>query len=130
MDTGIAGDLIARRFPVTARVRDALARGDRVGIAVPALGELLFGVELSNDPERNWARLTRGLAQIRRWPFDVNAAQQYGRVWAALRRAGRPMQQVDVQIAAIALSLGSCTVVTKDSDFTAIPGLKVEDWSV
>jgi tRNA(fMet)-specific endonuclease VapC len=40
------------------------------------------------------------------------------------------MQQIDVQIAAVALSLGNCTVVTKDSDLSAIPGLDVEDWTV
>ena len=39
------------------------------------------------------------------------------------------MQQIDIQIAAIALTLGRCTVVTKDTDFSAIPGLDVEDWT-
>jgi tRNA(fMet)-specific endonuclease VapC len=39
------------------------------------------------------------------------------------------MQVVDVQIAAIALSLGNCIVVSKDSDLAAVPGLIVEDWS-
>lgn len=41
---------------------------------------------------------------------------------------GRPMQQVDIQIAAIALALGNCTVVSGDSDLRAIPGLTIEDW--
>jgi tRNA(fMet)-specific endonuclease VapC len=40
------------------------------------------------------------------------------------------MGPIDVQIAAIALTLGNCTVVTKDSDFAAIPGLAIEDWSI
>jgi tRNA(fMet)-specific endonuclease VapC len=31
-------------------------------------------------------------------------------------------------IAAIALSLGNCTVVTNDADLTAVPGLEVENW--
>ena len=35
---------------------------------------------------------------------------------------------MDIQIAAVALTLGNCTLVTKDSDFAAIPGLTVEDW--
>ena len=48
----------------------------------------------------------------------------------ALRRLGRPMQQIDIQIAAIALALGNCTVVSRDSDLTAIPDLSVEDWSI
>ena len=39
------------------------------------------------------------------------------------------MPQVDVQTAAIALTLGNCVVITKDSDFAAIPGLQIEDWS-
>ena len=42
---------------------------------------------------------------------------------------GRYMQQIDVQIAAIALTLGNCTVVTMDSDLAAVPGLAVENWA-
>jgi tRNA(fMet)-specific endonuclease VapC len=37
------------------------------------------------------------------------------------------MQQIDIQIAAIALSLGNCTVLSADSDLTAVPGLTVEN---
>jgi tRNA(fMet)-specific endonuclease VapC len=39
------------------------------------------------------------------------------------------MQVVDMQIAAIARSLGNCTVVTTDSDLADIPGLTVENWA-
>jgi tRNA(fMet)-specific endonuclease VapC len=62
------------------------------------------------------------------WPFDTKAAEEYGRVYASLRRSGRIIQQIDMQIAAIALSLGKTTVVTSDSDLTAVPGLAVVDW--
>jgi predicted nucleic acid-binding protein len=34
-----------------------------------------------------------------------------------------------IQVAAVALMLGSCTLVTKDSDFAGIPGRSIEDWS-
>ena len=40
------------------------------------------------------------------------------------------MQQIDIQIAAVALTLGNCMVVTKDGDFAAIPGLVLEDLSI
>ena len=63
------------------------------------------------------------------WPYTEEAAREFGRLFIDLRRAGRPMPQIDIQIAAIALTLGHCTVVTKDSDFAAIPGLDHEDWS-
>lgn len=40
LDTGIAGDLINGRFGVPLRVKDEVRRGNRIGIGVPALGEL------------------------------------------------------------------------------------------
>jgi tRNA(fMet)-specific endonuclease VapC len=39
------------------------------------------------------------------------------------------MQKIDVQIAAIARTLGRCVVVTKDRDLVAVPGLTVENWA-
>ncbi len=39
------------------------------------------------------------------------------------------MRRIDIQIAAIALSLGNCTVVTRDTDLSSVPGLNVEDWA-
>lgn len=47
-----------------------------------------------------------------------------------MKRRGRIIGAIDRQIAAIALSLGRCTVVSKDRDLLAVPGLDVEDWSV
>jgi len=39
------------------------------------------------------------------------------------------MQQIDIMVAAISFALGNCTVVSKDTDLAAIPGLKVENWA-
>jgi tRNA(fMet)-specific endonuclease VapC len=39
------------------------------------------------------------------------------------------MQQLDIMIAAIALSLGNCTAVSADSDPAAVRELAVENWS-
>ncbi len=39
------------------------------------------------------------------------------------------MQVIDIQIAAIAWCLGNCTVVSKDGDLSAVPGLSVENWA-
>lgn len=56
-------------------------------------------------------------------------ATEYGRIFTELKRIGRPMQQIDIQIAAIAFALGDCVVVTVDSDLSTVPGLDVEKWS-
>jgi tRNA(fMet)-specific endonuclease VapC len=128
LDTGVAGDFIARRRGVDGRVRDAGIQGDIVGICVPVLAELWAGIELSATRDRNIERMRHSLSRLRIWPFDVRSSQEYGRIFAALYRSGRIIQRIDIQIAAIALSLGNCTVVTTDTDFSAVPGLDIESW--
>ncbi|MBV8268588.1 MAG: type II toxin-antitoxin system VapC family toxin [Planctomycetaceae bacterium] len=128
LDTGLAGDFIDRRRGVFEHARHEVARGNRVGIGMPVLAELAFGIELSTSRDRNMQSLRTALLAWKIWPFDDKAAFEYGRLAAELRRIGRPMQQIDIMVAAIALSLGNCTVVTGDSDLAAIPGLKVENW--
>jgi len=63
------------------------------------------------------------------WPFDHIAAVEYGRLSAELRRRGRNMQQIDIQIAAIARCLADCTVISKDTDLGDVPGLLLENWA-
>jgi len=93
------------------------------------LGELWSGVEGSISRDRNLHRLRLALSRLVIWPYTNEAAEQFGRVFAELRRIGRPMQQIDIMVAAIAFALGNCTVVSKDTDLAAIPGLEVENWA-
>ena len=129
LDSGIVSDWIDRRNSVDQRVADAMRRGDRIGLGTPVVGELWGGVEFSRTSERNRASLARVLARATLWTFDKAAAREYGRLYAELRHNGHVIPQIDLQIAAIAFTLGNCTVVTKDSDFRLIPGLDIEDWS-
>ncbi len=130
LDTGIMGDLINRRLGVAEKVVEVRRRGDRVGTCWPVAGELWFGLEGSATRERNLQRLIRTLNELTKWPFEDEASQHYGRLHHELRRAGRVMSVVDMQLAAIAFVLGNCTVVTKDSDLSAVRGLQVENWAM
>src|SRR5262245_21668923 len=129
LDTNMAGDFIDKRGQVPERARDARQQGHRLGIGIPVLAELYYGVEFSASRDRNLQRLERALSGLRIWPFDEKAAAEFGRLRAELRRRGRPMQVVDIMIAAISMSLGNCTVVSADSDLLAVPGLTVENWN-
>ena len=130
LDTNAAADCIFRRKGVDERVRQMRLAGHKIGIAIPVLAELLAGIECSATRDRNLEILDRHVGLFRIWPLTTEAAKEYGRLYATLRRCGRPMQTMDILIAAIALSLGNCTVVTTDSDLSAVPGLKIENWSV
>jgi tRNA(fMet)-specific endonuclease VapC len=130
LDTGAVEGWLTPGSATEARALRAIIAGAVLGTCTPVLGELWYGIENSQTHGENAKRLARGLPDLTIWPYEVNAAREFGRLRALLRRIGRPMQQIDVQIAAIALSLGRTTVVSKDSDLLVIPGLAVEDWSV
>ena len=130
LDTNTMGHFINRRRGVDARARQARQQGAVLGTCLPVVCELFFGVENSVSRDKNHKRLVHSLSRVVCWPLDWKAAEEYGRLAAHLKQAGRIIQQIDIQIAAIAISLGNCTVVSSDSDFSAVPGLSVEDWTV
>jgi tRNA(fMet)-specific endonuclease VapC len=130
LDTGSAGDYIHRRKGVYDRARKAVADGQRIGIGLPVLAELWFGVENSSSRDKNAEKLRRVLPELIIWPVTESAAQQYGKIAAELRKRGRPIGKMDMLIAAIALSLGKTIVVSGDGDLTAVAGLNVENWGV
>ena len=129
LDKGPAFDFLFGRKGVDLRVEEARRRGAKIGICMPGLAEIVGGLEASDSREASWKIARRKLGKLVCWPFDRAAAYEYGRIYAELKRLGRPMQQIDMMIAAIALSLGNCTVVSGDSDLTAVPGLAVENWA-
>ena len=130
LDTNALSAFINHLHGVDVRVREAKARGARIGTCVPVIGELFYGLELSSSRDENVKRARAGLKHLAIWPFDMAAGEEFGRLRAELRRIGRAMQIVDMQLAAIALTLGNCTVVTTDSDLSAVPGLRTENWTI
>jgi tRNA(fMet)-specific endonuclease VapC len=86
LDTNTAGHCIFRRKGVPEKVKAARAAGNRIGIALPVLGELFGGVEYSSTREKNLDILERNFRLFILWPFTLDAAKIYGRIYAELRR--------------------------------------------
>jgi tRNA(fMet)-specific endonuclease VapC len=128
LDTNAVGDFLNHRHGIPQRVHDARTRGIIIGTCEPVVAELYFGVENSATRDENLKRLRSGLRRIKCWPLTREASEEYGRLALALKRVGRVIGQIDILIAAIAISLGDCTVVSHDKDMLAIPGLPVENW--
>jgi tRNA(fMet)-specific endonuclease VapC len=92
------------------------------------LGELTYGAARRGGTEL--VALVRGLVLSggRVLPFDRRAAEVYGPLRASLEREGRRLDEPDVRIAAIALSLDLTIVTGNIRQFERIPGLRVENW--
>jgi tRNA(fMet)-specific endonuclease VapC len=127
-NSGSANDWINRNGATRDRANQAARDGHMLGICTPVLAELCAGVEYSASRDVNLPRLRHAMAELTEWPLTTAAALEYGRLYAAMRRAGRSIGSNDLLIAAIALTLPRCTVVTRDNDFVAVPGLRIENW--
>lgn len=106
-----------------------LVRHPMVELAISAVseGELRYGAALKNSAPL-WAIVEQFLAGINVLPWDSDAAKEYGALRAKLQKQGRPLGSIDTLIAAQALSAGA-VLISSDSAFKRIQGLKVEDWT-
>jgi len=99
--------------------------GDVVMSAI-TYAELEFGVTVCENSARERRNLASLVEDIPVVPFDAEAAQAYGPIREATR--DRKKDQLDKLIAAHAVSLGVTLVTNNERDFTAYPGLKIENW--
>ncbi len=60
-------------------------------------------------------------------PLDSHVTAFYGQLRAELEKLGQSIGPNDTFIAAHALAIGA-VLVTADSDFNRVPGLKLENW--
>ena len=91
--------------------------------------ELRYGVARKPAAMRRRASVESFLADVLILPWDSAAARTYGELRAAQERKGRPLSAEDLMIAAHALSL-DLALVTHDSVFGFVDGLKTEDWTI
>jgi tRNA(fMet)-specific endonuclease VapC len=99
LDSGILSAYVHRRERVYDRVVQQRRAGQRVGTGPPVIGEFVAGIERSASRERNLSKFRLPLPTLKVWPFEQDDALEYGRLLAELLRLGRPMQQIDMQIA-------------------------------
>lgn len=120
LDTGIL--VTAERAGEPPAFSDA----DDIVIAAVTVAELLVGVELASDAQREAraAYVDRVLAEVPVEPYDIAAARHHAELLAFTHRSGRPCGAHDLLIAATARATGR-TILTRDESarFEELPGV-------
>ena len=127
LDTSIC-IYIARSHPATVARRFTRAAPGSLGISIITWGELCFGAAKSTDPSRAHSLLEQFSQAVKVLSLPAEAGPHYGEVTAALQRAGTPIGNNDLWIAAHALALGVPLVSNNLREFERVPGLKLENW--
>jgi len=99
-----------------------------VCISSVTYAELVHGVEKSAAVEKNRLALSMLLANMEILDFDVDAADCYGKIRAALEKKGTPIGTLDMMIAAHAQSLSYTVVTNNVKEFSRVSALKIENW--
>lgn len=91
------------------------------------VGELAYGAMRAGRAEL-YRRARDLLTGVHVLPFDEVAAVAYGTIRADLERAGRPLADPDLRIAAVVRAVGATLITGNVRHFARVPGLAVEDW--
>jgi tRNA(fMet)-specific endonuclease VapC len=128
LDTNICIYLIKQKPEKVLRHFKAHSVGE-IGISSITLAELRYGVERSQQVQKNRQALEEFTLPLEIAAFDEAAADVYGNMRAGLEQAGTLVGSMDMLIGALALSLGVTLVTNNLREFKKIKNLKVVDWS-
>lgn len=128
LDTNICIYLIKQKPEKVLRHFKAHSVGE-IGISSITLAELRYGVERSQQVQKNRQALEEFTLPLEIAAFDEDVAEVYGSVRAGLEQARTPVGSMDMLIGAHALSLGVTLVTNNLREFEKIKNLKVVDWS-
>lgn len=92
-----------------------------------ALGELYCGAYLSNRPNENLGAIQTFLAAVILLLPTAATSEHYGRIRAKLAKAGTPIPENYIWIAAIAVE-HNLPLAARDAHFDRVPGLSSLKW--
>lgn len=101
---------------------------DDFGVSAITVAELWFGAAKSSRPQQTRSSVDAFLKPFDVLPFAGEAAEEYAEIRLQLERAGRPIGERDLLIAATAKSRGLTVVTHNVREFARVSGLNVEDW--
>ena len=128
LDTDISSYIMKRSNETVLKRLQTIPIGD-VCISVITKSELMYGVEVSPQQQRDRAALDAYLKHVEVLDYPDEAAFHYGQIRAALRMTGSMIGANDLLIAAHARCVGLTLVTNNTREFGRVEGLALENWA-
>lgn len=129
LDTDIASYLIKGKSPAIEAKLAALVPS-MVGISVMTRAELLYGLKRLPPEHRLHLVVRQFLKIVRTLPWDADAADWYADIRHHLVSTGQPIGELDMMIAAHALSAGAVLVTNNSRHYERINApLVLANWA-
>jgi toxin FitB len=135
LDTNVISELM--RIEPSASVLRWMAAQTTTALFTTTLtqAEVFYGLALLSEGRRRDALIDAARLIFERdmvgrvLPFDADAAMAYAEIGAVRRKVGRPISQIDGQIAAIVASRGARLATRNVRDFEDCGIVLIDPWS-
>ncbi len=126
LDTTFLADLFRKNPAAEKKLKELVETQKEISITVMTLAELYYGAYKSSRMEEEKENIEQIKRKFLIQEMNESGAQKFGELLRRLEKSGKKISDRDVLIAAIALSKGENTIVTRnEKDFTRISELSV-----
>ena len=102
---------------------------DEICISSISYAELLYGLEKKGS-EKLFSEVNTIAGKLSIVDFDQSQSKLYGKIRTELEKSGTPLGDMDMLIAAAAMSQDAVLVTHNIKHFSRINGIKTEDWTL
>ena len=109
-------------------LRQHVAPDEELATTAISVAELTHGANRSQRRDDNLARLEVLLSALIILPFDEAAGRRFGVLKAELETGGEPLDDLDLQIASIAIETNSSLLTNNTKHFKRVSELHLLNW--
>ncbi len=128
LDTNTVSYILKGKSPAARAKLAGLGEDESACISIVTEFELEFGLAKNPNTANLRHALRWFLARIQVLPLGSAEARAYGQLRMKQEAAGRPLESMDMLIAAHAIAAGAI-LVTADKVFSYVEGLSRENWA-
>ena len=127
LDTNIISYIIKNRDFSLIDKFETISKKHKIGVSSITVAELYYGVRKRGSGKLE-ALVSEFLLPLERYPFDENAAFEYGNIRSDLESKGNTIGPNDLFIAAHTKSLNAVLVTNNVKEFERVENLVIENW--
>nr|VFK08105.1 MAG: tRNA(fMet)-specific endonuclease VapC [Candidatus Kentron sp. LPFa]VFK23223.1 MAG: tRNA(fMet)-specific endonuclease VapC [Candidatus Kentron sp. LPFa] len=128
IDTDILSIFFRKHPRIIARFANYLTRHKKIELSIITYYEIISGLEHINAHKKTTAFL-EFVSMNRVLPLTEQSVTISAGIYAELRKTGKPLDDIDLLIAGVAIANNRVLVTHNRSHFERTDRLEVEDWS-
>jgi len=127
LDTNIC-IYILKRKPIEVFERFKTLKLGELKISSITVAELYYGAYNSQKIEKNLITIDSFLKPFDYVEFDEKSAIEYAKIKSNLKKEGKIIGELDMQIAGIAMANDLILITNNVKEFERVNGLKIDNW--